>query len=78
MCSSEKCRGGPEYTDTIKAHQSIQENIASNGIVQPFRIETGNGRILGCLPAVSNRYEKGLVIRLSRMTPRPGRVIHVG
>lgn len=73
MCSSYTCRGGLEYSDGIASGSSIEENISSDGVVQPFRIEKGDGQIVGCLQVYAKRYRKNLTIRLSRMTECPGK-----
>jgi len=79
-CSDETtCRGSLHYNDLIKQGRRVSENIATNGYVQPFRIATVGGRVLGCLFLVATHYKRNLVIPLTRMTPCAARhVIDVG
>jgi hypothetical protein len=78
MCSNETtCRGGLEYDDRVRRGQSIEENISSDGYVQPFRVERDGGGVVGCLFVVATHYKRHLVIPLSRMTACPGPVLHV-
>ncbi|MDX6518222.1 MAG: hypothetical protein QOF50_1068 [Gaiellaceae bacterium] len=78
MCSSYTCQGKLYYTDYVKRGATIHENISSDGVVQPFRIEsTPRDQVVGCLQVYAKRYVPHLVIALSRLTRCPGRKIRV-
>jgi hypothetical protein len=77
MCSGYSCNTGTEFKDTIRAGEVVEENISSDGVVQPFRVEDMNGRTLGCLPVFSHHAPSKLVIRLSLITRCPGKEIRV-
>jgi len=73
LCSSYSCSGGTHFIDTIDVGETVRENISSDGYVQPFRIEDRHGHTLGCLPVYAFHHRKHLVVRLSLMTPCPGK-----
>jgi hypothetical protein len=74
MCSNETtCRGGLHFNDPVKQGGSVSENISSDGYVQPFRIATARGHVVGCLFVVATHDKRDLVIRLTRLTPYAAR-----
>jgi hypothetical protein len=77
MCSRPNCTGATEFNDTVKAGAVIEENISSDGVVQPFRVEDTDGRTIGCLRVIARNAPRKLVIRLSLMTDCPGKEIVV-
>jgi hypothetical protein len=78
-CESEMtCRGGLHYRESIQRGRSISENISPDGYIQPFRIETASGHVVGCLFVVATHFKRNLVISLARMSSCTARrVIHV-